>query len=169
MSVWTGAVATALPSAGDKREGEVHGASVAPVHFFQKEGAQHAAAVCVGDSLVLYSDKHNVLLACDGYHTSTYELVGSWLLSAHCWFFFALPELSYCLTVLLSFVVRISSLLLFCSLFYCFTERANQLRLDLYTTLYLSSKMDLPSLSRVAQIAHLPAGLRSTNTNICLG
>ena len=44
--------------------------SIAPPHFFQKEGSQHATALCVGDSLLLYSDKHNVMLSCDGFHTS---------------------------------------------------------------------------------------------------
>ena len=41
-------------------------AATAPVAFMKREPGSLPPALCVGDAMVLYSDAHNSLLACDG-------------------------------------------------------------------------------------------------------
>ena len=57
-------------AAGHHSVHDVLSAAHAPPHFFQKEGSQSATPVCVGDAVLLYSDAHNVMLACDGVKSS---------------------------------------------------------------------------------------------------
>jgi hypothetical protein len=56
---------------------DVRSPAHAPPSFFQKEGSQHSTPLCVGDAVLLYSDAHNVMLACDGVRSSVYVPVPS--------------------------------------------------------------------------------------------